>query len=290
MLLREIKSIYHQELREHYPAEEIDSVFYEVLEVFTGLPRFVLGLEPGKILAKEAETPLFEALSRLKQHVPVQYVTGRGYFLGMTLKVTPAVLIPRPETEELVAWITHSHDFSNSRLLDLGTGSGCIAIALARHWPGAQVCALELSAAALEVALENARNQEVKMEGCLADMCQPLEGAAPFDLMVSNPPYIPEGERRSLDAHVRDQEPGAALFAPEDAPLAYYHCLLARAKESLRPGGWLYLEIHRDYAAPIADLLRAGGLQEIQMKKDIFGNDRFLRGRKPVSGETHQPL
>jgi len=288
MLLREIRQIFRQELSALYPPEETDQMFYELLDHYLGLPRFVLGLEPDKILSREAEQPLFEALASLKQHTPLQYVTGRAHFMDMALEVGPGVLIPRPETEELVRWILDSHgaDLATGRLLDVGTGSGCIAIALAVHLPGAEVHGLDLSQAALGYARRNASAQEAVVHWHQADMRDPGLMGGPFDLIVSNPPYVPVSEAADMRPNVREHEPAEALFAPHQDPLAYYRNLLDLSAKSLKPGGWLYVEIHERYGEEVVALLHQAGMGEVQLKKDIFGKPRFVRGRRL----TRQPL
>ncbi len=288
MLLREIRQIFRQELSTLYPPEETDHIFYELLDHYLGLPRFVLGLEPDKIVSREAEQPLFEALASLKQNTPLQYVTGRAHFMDMALEVGPGVLIPRPETEELVRWILESHgaELTTGRLLDVGTGSGCIALALAVHLPAAEVHALDLSPAALEYARRNAAAQGVAIHWHQADMRDAGQVGGPFDLLVSNPPYVPVSEAPDMRPNVRDHEPAEALFAPPQDPLAYYRYLLALAANALKPGGWLYVEIHERFGDEVADLLRGAGMGEVQLKKDIFGKPRFVRGLRL----TRQPF
>lgn len=288
MLLREIRQIFRQELSTLYPQEETDQMFYELLDQYLGLPRFVLGLEPDKILSREAEQPLFEALASLKQHTPLQYVTGKAHFMDMSLEVGPGVLIPRPETEELVRWILDSHgaELATGRLLDVGSGSGCIAIALAAYLPGAEVHGLDLSPDALAYARRNAAAQGVEIHWHQADMRHPGPVGGPFDLIVSNPPYVPVSEAAEMRPNVRDHEPAEALFAPEDDPLAYYRSLVDLSAKVLKPGGWLYVEIHERFGPEVAALLEGAGMEEVQLKKDIFGKPRLVRGRRL----TRQPF
>lgn len=287
MLLREIRHIFRQELSPAYPSEETDQIFYELLDHYLGLPRYVLGLEPDKILSREEEQPLFEALASLKRDTPLQYVTGRAHFMDMRLEVGPGVLIPRPETEGLVRWVLDSHggDLAEGRLLDAGTGSGCIAITLAVRLPGAEVHGLDRSPEALRFARRNAEAHGAGIHWHQADMGHPRHLGAPFDLIVSNPPYVPESEAREMRPNVREHEPAEALFAPRHDPLANYRALLDLAAASLKPGGWLYLEIHERFGDEVVGLLRQAGMGEVQLKKDIFDKPRYVRGRQ----ETRQP-
>lgn len=288
VLLREIRTVYRTELASAYPAEEIDQIFHDLLEHYLGLPRFVLGLEPHKILDRDQEQPLFEALASLKRHVPLQYITGKAYFMDMELAVGPGVLIPRPETEELVRWILEAHagDLSAGSLLDAGTGSGCIAIALAVHLPGSQVHALDCSLQALQYARRNAASRGVEIHWHQADMRNPGALGGPFDLIVSNPPYVPVSEAAAMRPNVREHEPAEALFAPDDDPLLFYRSLLGLARAHLKPGGWLYVEIHEQFGPAVEALLAHAGMQEVQLKKDIFGKPRFVRAQL----STHQTL
>ncbi len=285
MLLREVRDIYRKELSGNYPPEEVDALFYRLLQHYLDLPRFVLGLEPRKMLTRDEEAPLFEALSRLVAGQPVQYITGSARFLDMDLQVGPGVLVPRPETEELVRWVLERHaaDLGEGNILDIGTGSGCIALGLAKSLSAARVTALDISGEALEVARENAKHLGLEVRFVQADIRNP-EGEWPgYDLIISNPPYIPRGQEGQLATHVRDHEPREALFAPDSDPLLFYRYIAAFSGEHLREEGWLYVEIHEDFGVPVAALFRESGLVDVLLKKDIFGKDRFVCGRKPES-------
>lgn len=288
MLLRDIRHIYRQELSGAYPPGEVDEIFYRLLDHYLGLPRFVLGLEPHKIIGREHEQPLFEALASLKQHVPLQYITGKAHFMDLELEVGPGVLIPRPETEDLVRWILKSHqvDLVGGSLLDVGTGSGCIAVALAVRLPATRVHALDRSAEALAYARRNAAAQDVNIQFTLADMQQAGPLGGPFDLIVSNPPYVPESEAGAMRPNVREHEPAGALFAPDTDPLLFYRSLARLAGANLREGGWLYVEIHERFGAEVAALFAGEGMQEVQLKKDIFGKPRFVRARLATTQKT----
>ncbi len=176
MLLRDIKNIFHKELGSIYPKEEVDSLFYQTIEHFLELERFVLALQPSLTITKEEEQPLFETLSQLKLEKPIQYILGKGHFMGMELDVDERVLIPRPETEELVQWILDDFNAEQSvslNILDIGTGSGCIAIALAKNLPTAKVFAMDISEKALEVAKENAKKNQADVTFKKGDVLNP---------------------------------------------------------------------------------------------------------------------
>ena len=231
-------------------------------------------------LRQESELPEFaeervaDIIARLRRHEPLQYVVGSALFHGHKLKVTPAVLIPRPETEQLVDLIIDENTGSDLRVLDMGTGSGCIAISLARALKFAQVDALDVSRDALAVARENAANLKVKVRFFESDMLAP-QPAAPYDIIVSNPPYICWSEREAMERNVKDYEPGQALFVPDNDPLLFYKAIARYAGESLEKGGRLYLEINQRFGAEVKRLLEDNGFDEVRILDDSFGKPRF---------------
>lgn len=280
MLLADLRNLYRKDLADEYPEAESDQVFYNLLDHYLGLPRFILGVDPGRFLSRAAEDPMLEALHRLKNHEPVQYITGKAHFMGMELQVTPAVLIPRPETEGLVRWVLEAYPGETfpKRVLDAGTGSGCIALALAREWIASELFAVDASAEALAVARQNAREQELDVAFLQGDMCQPEALPGPFDLIVSNPPYIPRADALEVQARVRKSEPEQALFVPDAKPLKFYSCLLDAGRRRLSPGGALYVETHHSLAGEVASHFRQAGYVDIRVKKDIFGKERYVCG------------
>lgn len=302
MLLKEIKNIFHDELGKTYPKEEIDSFFYRCIEHYLKLERFILAIQPEFALTKEEEQPLFEALSQLKQERPLQYILGTAHFMDFELQVNGSVLIPRPETEELVQWILEdvasrksevrsrkpeagNMDFYPSPLtiLDIGTGSGCIAIALAKHLPHAKVYALDVSERALEVARENARLNQVDITFLKNDILAP-ELELDFDIIVSNPPYVRELEKEEMKNNVKDHEPSLALFVSDGDPLVFYRAIAQFGRTRLKEGGSLYLEINQYLGEETKALLNAHNFSEIELRKDILGNDRMLKAIVPLRG------
>jgi release factor glutamine methyltransferase len=222
------------------------------------------------------------AISQLKKHTPVQHITGKTEFFELTLKAGPEAMIPRPETEELVQWILDDHAGEWCRILDVGTGSGCIALALAKNLLEAAIVATDISPPALDLARENARRLGLTIEFVLNDIRReelPAESSIP-DLIVSNPPYIPMAEREYLDANVRDFEPPLALFVPDEDPLLYYRHIAGLGKKVLHPGGMLYLEIHEKSWRQMKDLLQKSGFENIELRKDINGKDRMISACK----------
>lgn len=281
MLLREIKTIFHKELGEIYPKEEIDSFFYRCIEHYLHLQRFVLTIQPGLTLTKEEEQPLFEALAQLKEEKPIQYILGEARFMDLELQVNEQVLIPRPETEELVQWILNDCQIEQSRdlkILDIGTGSGCIAIALAKHAPNAKVYAIDVSEGALKVARENANKNGVDVNFIEQDILNPVL-ELDFDIIVSNPPYVRDLEKNEIKKNVKDHEPHLALFVPDDNALIFYDAIARFGKKHLAKNGSLYVEINQYLGEETKALLKAHDFSEIELRKDIFGNDRMLKAK-----------
>mgnify|MGYP003663167121 CR=1 FL=1 len=307
MLLKEIKDIFHKELGKIYPKEEIDSFFYSCIEYYLKLERFILAIQPGLTLNKEEEQPFFEAMSQLKLEKPLQYILGAAHFMDLELQVNENVLIPRPETEELVQWIledvksrkpevgsqksdiggrisdNNRKDFNPSpiTILDIGTGSGCIAIALAKHLPDAQVYALDVSEEALEVAQKNAASNGVDIGFMHQDILNPkIDSKLTFDIIVSNPPYVRELEKNKIQKNVKDFEPDTALFVSDEDPLLFYRAIIDFAESHLSENGKLFVEINQYLGAETKALFKAHNFSEIELRKDIFGNDRMLKAIK----------
>ena len=232
-------------------------------------------------LRQESELPDFaqeritDIISRLRRHEPLQYIVGSACFHGHRFKVTPAVLIPRPETEQLIDMIVDENPASDLRVLDMGTGSGCIAISLARALKFAQVDALDVSRDALAVARENAALLKVKVRFFESDMLSP-QPPARYDIIVSNPPYVCWSERESMERNVLDYEPGQALFVPDNDPLLFYKAIAAYAAQSLERGGRLYLEINQRFGNEVKRLLEGNGFDEVRIIEDSYGKTRFV--------------
>lgn len=222
-------------------------------------------------------------LTRLLRREPIQYITGLAYFHGMELEVSPAVLIPRPETAELVDIIAdRAQGRDDLRVLDIATGSGCIAIALARTLPFAQVTALDISREALKVARNNAERLKTRIRFIEADIFSWTPAADSFDIIVSNPPYIDESERAEMEPNVVDYEPASALFVPDADPLRFYSRITPLAASALTPGGALYYEINPRHAPQLAADIRAAGFSDVEIIRDSFGRDRFITAKKPL--------
>lgn len=222
------------------------------------------------------EAPLRNVLSRLLQNEPVQYVLGQADFCGRTFRVGPGVLIPRPETEELCRWIIGSTQ-RGARILDIGTGSGCIACTLAAEIAGSRLSAWDVSETALATTADNARRLGVEVNVMRMDALHPTPPAGPaWDTIVSNPPYICQQERAEMRPNVVDYEPEEALFVSDADPLLLYRAIAAYAAKALVPGGRLYFEINPLYAKPLQDMLRQAGFGKAEIREDQFGKQRFI--------------
>jgi release factor glutamine methyltransferase len=282
MLLAEIKTIFHKELGVLYPKEEVDTFFYRMIEHYLHLERFALVLQPQLTITKEEEQPLFEGLAQLKLEKPLQYILGEAHFMDLTLLVNEHVLIPRPETEELVQWVVDDCQTDHTRtlnILDIGTGSGCIAIALAKAFSEAKIYALDISENALKIAKENAKKNEVAIHFIHADMLN-LNLNLNFDVIVSNPPYVREQEKEEIHNNVKKHEPSEALFVPDADALRYYRAILNFAKNHLKASGTVYLEINQYLATETKALFEKNGFANIEIRKDIFGNFRMLKANR----------
>ena len=263
-----------------YDANEARSIAFLLLEGQFGLSR--AAVLAGKAVPLPDPAGWGESLRRLESHEPVQYVTGLAHFYGLPFRVNPQVLIPRPETEELVEWVVREHAGRPVRILDVGTGSGCIAVSLAKALPRATVSALDVSPGALQTARENAAFNGAAVHFLEADVLRwetaPALAGLTFDVVVSNPPYVTVGEKPSMRANVTDFEPHLALFVPDADPLLFYRVLAAFCRQRLSPGGACYLEINEQFPGPTEAVLREAGLSGTQVHTDLFGKPRHVKG------------
>ncbi|MCW3467383.1 peptide chain release factor N(5)-glutamine methyltransferase [Chitinophaga nivalis] len=264
-----------------YDEREAASIAHIVMEYLTGLNKLDRIVHKTKLLTPDQSSRLHVAIEALQRQEPVQYVTGTGWFYGMELLVNSQVLIPRPETEELVEWIlTDAGPHAAPRILDIGTGSGCIPLALKKNLPAAQVSAMDVSTGALEVARSNASRLRLDVHFLLMDALQPaLVATLPaFDVIVSNPPYITQSEQQTMQEQVWGHEPSLALFVPDNDALLFYRHITLLAKSKLVPGGALYFEINEALGKEVVALMEANGFQLVTLRQDMFGKDRMVRG------------
>lgn len=261
-----------------YPEREAHAVALRVLEDAFGVSRTDVYADKVRKFSSEEEQRWQHIADRLSAGEPLQYVLGEAEFCGRSFGVAPGVLIPRPETEELVALVEQSVS-GCCRILDAGTGSGCIAVSLALALPEAEVQAWDISPEALSVAQGNAERWGAAVDFRLCDMLTATPDER-FDVVVSNPPYVCERERLDMTPQVLEHEPGLALFVPDDDPLRFYRALVGLSVRCLNSGGLLAVEINEAYGAETADLFSRSGLTEVQMLFDGFGKPRFVLGRK----------
>ena len=268
-----------ENLGSYYPAGEVAAFTRIIATEILGIPQMTFFLKDNVELTHEQEATLEDAINRLQKHEPIQYIQGYSDFCGLRFKVTPATLIPRPETSELVEWIAREAT-GNERILDIGTGSGCIAVSLANKMPQSEVTAWDISAEALTVATENSRSNgtEVLFEQVDIIAYQPEEKQ--FDIIVSNPPYIKENEKSAMHSNVLDWEPHTALFVPDSDPLLFYRTIAKKGLTLLKPGGTLYFEINRAHGAETVEMLAGLGYTGIELRKDFAENDRMIKATR----------
>lgn len=272
-----------QRLAPVYEESESRWLMRIILEHIKGWSQTDIILNSGREAEPTLVTAIDDITDRLLRHEPIQYILGLTYWHGLTLKVTPAVLIPREETSELVDIIERDYrDTPDLHVLDICTGSGCIAIALARSLPFADVTATDISSDALEVARDNAATCKAKVSFIIEDALQPTSlPDSTFDIIISNPPYIAQHEDKLMEANVLDYEPHSALFVPDNNPLLFYSSISANALKVGRPGSRLYLEINPLYCSQLCAMLETDGWSEVQSIKDIHGKDRFVTAIHP---------
>ena len=266
-------------LSSRYTAGEISALTRIIATELLGVSQMAYFLKDDVTLTAEQETLLDNAIERLKKQEPIQYILGYCDFCGLRFKVTPATLIPRPETSELVEWIA-SEAIGKESILDIGTGSGCIAVSLAHKLSQSKVTAWDISTDALAVAAENskANGQAVTFEQVDILAYQPT--SEQFDIIVSNPPYIKENEKEAMHANVLEWEPHTALFVPDSDPLLFYRTIAEKGLVLLKPGGRLYFEINRDHGKETMEMLESLGYTGNELRKDFAENERMIRAVK----------
>lgn len=280
--ITKIKSQFYSHLQHLYPENEIRSFISIALEHVMGFSKIDLITKESEVINPLQEQQLIDIILRLQQNEPIQYIIGKAEFYGLSFNVNTSVLIPRPETEELVNLIIAKIPKDKEvRILDIGTGSGCIAIALKKNVSNAIVHALDISKNALTTANENARLNNTSIYFLQANILQEDYKDLPsIDIIVSNPPYIPENEKRQMDKNVVDYEPHLALFTPIKSPLLFYEAIINIAKHRLSKNGQLFFEVHEKYAQEVGNLLRSYPFTEVIIHRDINGKDRMVSAIK----------
>ncbi len=260
-------------------ADELRETALVLLEHVTGLSR--TALIAGSEIDEVAVNRICACLPRLNRGEPLQYITGEAWFYGRTFKVSPAVLIPRPETEELIDLIkTLLPPQTPATILDVGTGSGCLAITLKLEMPACKVMALDVSTAALQLAQSNATLHQTHVDFFPCDFLNQTPHVAPLDLLVSNPPYLSQQELSTLQTRVKDFEPHQALFVPGNDPLVFYRALACKGKTLLKPGGWVVAEIHEQRGAETAAVFTTEKYQNVKTIKDLSSKDRMVMAQR----------
>lgn len=292
--MKDILNQIHNALQKHYPEREAKAIARLILEIRFDIT--VLDICMGKVkqFSEEERRVLENILDRLAKKEPIQYVLGETFFCGLPFKVAPGVLIPRPETEELVEWILTDTSTDAPQILDIGTGSGCIALALSHKLPLAKVTACDISPEALAIAKENAENLHLDIQFKMTDILQyhhidtldpkstslileKPESATGYDIIVSNPPYVCTNEADLMEEHVLAYEPHLALFVPDDNPLLFYHAIAHFAWLNLKADGTLYLEINQRMGRETKQFLQHIGFNQVEIRKDFYGNDRMIK-------------
>ena len=264
-------------LRGHYPDSEALSLAKMLLTEAFGFSTLELYGGKDKEISGNRLRDLHEMLSRLQKNEPIQYIIGTESFCGLTFEVNPNVLIPRPETQELVRWIEADWKSVPCRILDIGTGSGCISISLAKFLEGAKVESWDISEGALQVARRNCVRNEAEVLLRQQDVLNAVPSGELYQVIVSNPPYICEKEKVDMDANVLDWEPETALFVPDADPLLFYRKIAELGVSMLCEGGALYFEINRAYGEETLRMLEGLGYRQLELRKDDFGNDRMIK-------------
>ena len=281
MKIKEYRTQFIQELTPIYDAGEAESFFYLILEEKHKLKRIDLALQPDLVFSDDEIVVWNLILKQLKQEIPVQYLLGKTSFYGLEFEVNVNVLIPRSETEELVDWIVESQkskvESQKIRILDIGTGSGCIAIALAKNLPNATVFAIDVSENALATAKINAENNSVNVTFINQNILETEDLQQQFDIIVSNPPYVRHLEKEEIKKNVLDNEPHLALFVADNDALVFYKKIAELAQKNLSENGQLYFEINQYLGKETIDLLQKMNFATTELRKDIYGNDRMTK-------------
>jgi len=281
MTLIEFRSYFRAQLKDVYVLEECDDFLKRLIQAYFKWEPIKIGLDPNYKLSSIEEEKLKLALIELKKERPLQYILGTAYFVDLELEVNTAVLIPRPETEELVHWILSDEDKLNPlTILDIGTGSGCIAISLKKTAQLWNVAALDVSEQALDVAHRNASKNKVSIQFHLEDILDKKQWLIPLDVIVSNPPYVVPSEKEQMLSNVLDYEPDLALFVPEEDPLLFYKRIIEFAHQNLKPSGALYFEINPIFVDELVTFFKKFTFDSVEVRNDYLNRPRMIKAIK----------
>ena len=284
MTIKKYREYFINSLEDLYPIEELQSIFYLLASKYLNLSRIDIALQFDDTLTSDEEINFNQAIDRLKIYEPVQYILEETEFFGYPFLVNKQVLIPRPETEELVAWIIEDVKEKETTLLDIGTGSGCIAISLAKKLNNASVTAIDVSKEAIDVAKKNSAQNHTKIEFMEVDVLHFKDNVqlqqklnSKFDIIVSNPPYVRIKEQELMRPNVLKHEPDLALYVANETPLLFYKKIVQLSNLYLKAGGRLYFEINEYLGNELKKMLMEEGFKHVQIKKDMFGKDRMIK-------------
>ena len=294
MTIKQYRAHFNESLKHLYPTSEIDSFFFLILEEYMGFKRIDIVLKSDFNIDQKSLNLMQIATKQLEQEIPIQYIIGKTEFFGLPFNINKEVLIPRPETEELVERVikevsliktykTDSNETTNEKqlkILDIGTGSGCIAISLKKELPSSKISAIDVSNEALRIAKKNALLNKVDINFIHLDILKTNNLDKLYDVIVSNPPYVRELEKKEMKNNVLNNEPHLALFVDNKNPLLFYNKIAELAKNFLTKNGQLHFEINQYLGKETVILLAEKGFKNIQLKKDIFGNDRIISAFK----------
>ena len=276
-----IKAI-REALKNHTADEEIRQFSFLLLNYLRDYSLTDIILNNEEKLSKREVSILENAINRLRNHEPIQYIIGHTEFLGNVIKTDKRALIPRPETEEMVEKIISEHENFKSNILDIGTGSGCIAISIKKKWPKTKVEAWDISEAALKLAQENAKLNHTNISFKRNDILNPPDIKLKYNIIISNPPYVTQKEKEVMEANVLNYEPHSALFVDNSSPLIFYEAIAKWGKKALLPNGVIYLEINQAYGKDLCLLFENEGYIRTTLSRDISGKDRFIKTIWPV--------
>lgn len=286
MNLLQLEKYFHQRLKANYPDSEIENFFFWTLEQILGIQRIDFVLQKNNAVDYQNIDSIKKVIQRLRNEEPIQYIFGSTEFYGLLFNVSTDTLIPRPETEELVEWIIETvkqdeylSSLSELRILDIGTGTGCIAITLTKLIPSANTTAVDISKNALTVAESNSALNEVNVHFVISNVLELSSLENEFDIIVSNPPYVRNSEKIEIKNNVLKYEPDTALFVEDDDPLLFYRKIGKLSLDSLTNNGYLFFEINQYLGEETVDLLSKLGYQQVELRKDLFGNDRMIKCR-----------
>lgn len=281
MLLKQYKTHFFDSLKNIQDEQESESFFFILTEYLHNIKRVDVALNPNFELSDAAIEKWNTILADLQKEKPIQYITGETWFYGLRFEVNENTLIPRPETEELVEWIIESQKSKVKSqkfdILDIGTGTGCIPISLKANLPQANVSAIDVSEKALEVAKRNATSNKLEINFILTNILEAKDLNQYFDVIVSNPPYVRNLEKQEIKKNVLDYEPHLALFVEDTDALLFYRKIAQLALKNLSPNGLLFFEINQYLGKETVELLENLGFKNIELKKDIYGNDRMIK-------------